>query len=147
MLKPSPVDAAGHVVHLIERFDAAEHAPESLLLPKRMRTPGRVMFALVGLVATAGAVAALVLLWTDETPGWWFNLIFTVMICGIPVVVWAILIGSIRDARAERAFEETWQEHRHRARAASPGSSRSPRRVDARGRSGRPPSRTGRTPP
>ncbi|SIO00403.1 hypothetical protein [Agromyces cerinus] len=117
MLKPSPDDTAGHVVHLIDRIDAAAHAPESLLLPKRMRTAGRVMFALVGLVTTVGAIAALVLLWTDGTPGWWFNLIFTVMICGIPVAVWAMLIGSIQEAGVERAMQETWQEHRRRARA------------------------------
>ncbi|KRC61448.1 hypothetical protein ASE14_11300 [Agromyces sp. Root81] len=117
MSKPSSEVTVGHVVHLIERFDAADRAPESLLLPKRMRTLGRVMFALAGLVATAGAVAALVMLWTDETPGWWFNVIFTVMIGGIPVVLWAILIGSIQDAGAERAMQEVWQEHRHHARA------------------------------
>lgn len=117
MPKPPSDATVGHVVHLLERLDPGESAPESLRLPKRMRTPGRVMFALAGLVATAGAAVALVLLWTDETPGWWFNLIFTVMIGGIPVVLWAILVGSIQDARTERALQECWQEHRHRARA------------------------------
>ncbi|KQZ11520.1 hypothetical protein ASD23_05655 [Agromyces sp. Root1464] len=117
MLKPSSDATAGHVVHLIERFDTPQSAPESLLLPKRMRTLGRAMFALAGVIATVGAAVALVPLWTDETPGWWFNLIFTIMIGGIPVVVWAILVGSIQDAAAERALQETWQEHRDRARA------------------------------
>ncbi|MBM7832557.1 hypothetical protein JOE59_003262 [Agromyces cerinus] len=117
MLKPSSDDTAGRVVHLLERFDTAENAPEALWFPKRMRTPGRVMFALAGLVATAAAAVALVLLWTDETPGWWFNLIFTVMISGIPITLWAILIGSIQEAGTERAMQETWQEHRHHARA------------------------------
>ena len=117
MFTPASDDTAGHVVHLLGRLDTPETAPDSLQLPKRMRTPGRVMFALAGLVATVGAVAALVLLWTDETPGWWFNLIFTVIIGGIPVAVWAILIGSIQEAGAERAMQEAWQEHRHQARA------------------------------
>ena len=117
MQKPPSDATVGNIVHLLERFDAAERAPASLQLPKRMGIPGRVAFAIAGLVATVGAAAALVLLWTDETPGWWFNLIFTVMIGGIPVALWAILIGSIQDAGTERALQETWQAHRHRARA------------------------------
>ncbi|MEF3403174.1 hypothetical protein [Agromyces sp. CCNWLW203] len=117
MSKPPAGATTGHVVHLLERLDAVETAPVSLQLPKRMGTLGRVIFALVGLVATAGAVVALAMLWTsDESPGWWFNLIFTVMIGGIPVAMWAILIGSVQDARTEQAMQETWQAHRHRAR-------------------------------
>jgi hypothetical protein len=117
MPKPPSDATTGHIVHLLERLDAVETAPESLQLPKRMGLPGRVVFAVVGLVATVAAAAALVLLWTDETPGWWFNLIFTVMIGGIPVALWAILIGSIQDAGTERALQQTWHAHRHRARA------------------------------
>ncbi|MFB9308173.1 zinc transporter ZupT [Agromyces hippuratus] len=117
MLKPTADDTTRRVVHLIERFDAADRAPESLLLPKRMRTRGRVLSALAGLVATVGAAAALVLLWTDGTSEWWFNLIFTVMICGIPVAVWAMLVGSIQEAGVERTMQEAWQEHRDHARA------------------------------
>lgn len=115
--QPTEDDTTGHVVHLLDRLDGAPAAPESLLLPKRMRTPGRVVFALVSLVASVGAVFAITMLWIEETPGWWFSLLFTVMIGGIPVALWAILIGSIEEARVERAMQLAWLEGRHRARA------------------------------
>lgn len=115
--QPTEDDTTGHVVHLLDRLDGAPAAPESLLLPKRMRTPGRVVFALVSLVASVGAVFAITMLWVEETPGWWFSLLFTVMIGGIPVAMWAILIGSIEEARVEVAMQLAWMEGRHRARA------------------------------
>ncbi|WP_022892494.1 hypothetical protein [Agromyces subbeticus] len=117
--QPTEEDTTGHVVHLLDRLDGAAAAPESLLLPKRMRAPGRVVFALVSLVASVGAVFAITMLWIEETPGWWFSLIFTVMIGGIPVALWAILIGSIEEARVERAMQLAWRDGRHRARAAA----------------------------
>lgn len=110
-------DTTGHVVHLLDRLDASTPAPEALLFPRRLRAPGRVLFALVSLIATVGAVFAIVLLWTEETPGWWFSLLFTVMVGGIPVALWAILFGSIQEAAVERAMQLAWNEGRHRARA------------------------------
>lgn len=117
MLKPAPDETTGHVVHLLESFDSATSAPRSLLLPRHLGTFGRVMFAFVNVLATVGAVFALRLLWTDETPGWWFNVIFTIMIGGILVVLWVILIGTGEEAKSDRAMQAMWEASGHRARA------------------------------
>lgn len=122
MPKRSIDDTTGHVVHLLERLepldglDAPASAPESLGLPKHLGTPGRVLFALVNVAATVGAGFAVRLLWTEETPGLWFTLLFTVMVAGIPVALWAILIGSIGAAKVDRELQATWERVRHRAR-------------------------------
>ncbi|KRC61444.1 hypothetical protein ASE14_11275 [Agromyces sp. Root81] len=117
MLKPPSDDTSGRVVHLLERFDASESAPESLLLPVRLGPVGRSLFVVANVVATIGAVAALVLLWSGPTPGWWYDAIFTVLVGFIPVVLWALLIGSVAETRKDRAMQETWSELRDRARA------------------------------
>lgn len=110
-------DTAGHVVHLLERLDEPTSAPQSLLLPKHLGTLGRVIFAFVNVVVTVAALFELYFLWISETPGWWFNLIFTVMIGGIPVVLWAILIGTGEEAKFDYATQAKWDESRHYARA------------------------------
>lgn len=104
----------GHVVHLVPRLDAATPPsatpPESLRFPRRMGAAGRTGFALLNLVASAGAAWAIVRLWTDETPGWWFNLIFTVLLACLALALWAVLVGSIRQAALERRLEALWRE-------------------------------------
>lgn len=111
---------AGHVVHLLERLDSTASAPQSLLLPNHLTSFGRAMFAFVNVLGTLAVAVPLYLLWSDpETPGWWFNLIFTVILGGIPVALWAILIGSGREAKSDRAMKSIWDEFRHDARAGS----------------------------
>ncbi|MBB6407226.1 hypothetical protein [Arthrobacter sp. AZCC_0090] len=118
MSKPSIEDTAGHVVHLLERLDAPASAPQSLLLPKHLGPRGRVIFAFVNVIVTIAAVFALYFLWrSEESPGWWFNLIFTVMIGGIPAVLWAILIGTGEEARFDHALQAKWDQSRHDAGA------------------------------
>jgi len=98
-------DTTGHVVHLLERFDAPTSAPQSLLLPTHLGMFGRVIFAFVNAIVTVAALFALYFLWwSEESPGWWFNLIFTVMISGIPVALWAILIGTGEEAKFDHAM-------------------------------------------
>ncbi|HZX76878.1 MAG TPA: hypothetical protein VFE83_06835 [Lysobacter sp.] len=84
-----------------------------------MGVTGRVAFALFNTLATAGAALAIFALWTGETPGWWFNVIFTVMIGGLAVALWAILIGSIEQANLERHLQTVWREIAPRAVAAT----------------------------
>lgn len=102
-----------HVIHLMPRLKTAAlpgQAPEALRLPRRMGTSGRVSFALLNMIATAGAGWTIHALWTNETPGWWFNAIFTVMTGGLAVALWAILIGSIQEANLERRLQMVWRD-------------------------------------
>lgn len=105
-------DNDGHAIHLVPRLSPAgslARAPESLRLPARMGVAGRIGFGLLNLVVSIGAAWAIVRLWTDQTPGWWFNLIFTVMLGGVALALWAILIGSIQQAALERELQALWR--------------------------------------
>lgn len=102
----------GHVIHLLPRLEAASplvQAPEALAFPPRMRRTGRILFALLNVIASAGAAWAIYLLWTDDTPGWWFNLIFTVMLGGLALALWAVLSGSIQQAKREARLQTIWR--------------------------------------
>lgn len=115
-------DNHGHVIHFVPRPDLAAapaRAPESLRFPARMGIAGRIGFGLLNLVASIGAAWAIVLLWTDDTPGWWFNLIFTVMLGGLALALWAALVGSIQQARLERELQAMWRKIGPTAVAAS----------------------------
>lgn len=115
-------DNDGHVIHLVPRLSPAASpgpAPRSLRFPRRMGTAGRIGFALMNLIAGAGAVWAVAQLWTEPTPGWWFNLIFTVMLVGLAIALWAVLAACIRQAKLERGLEAQWREIRPGAIAAA----------------------------
>lgn len=114
MPKPSTYDYAdGHVIQLLPRLDTAASPgppPESLKLPQRMGPTGRLLFALMCATASACAAWMIYELWTQETPGWWFNLLFTVMIGGLALALWGILVGSIRQARHEAQLRTAWRD-------------------------------------
>ena len=101
------------VVHLVDEFSV--HPPESLEVPKRMGALGRGIFAAAAVIATVAAVFGIFLLWTSDTPGWWFSLLFTVFVGGIPVVLWALFIGSLQEAGTDRDDARAWREHREHA--------------------------------
>ncbi|UHQ24887.1 hypothetical protein LVB77_09510 [Lysobacter sp. 5GHs7-4] len=114
MPKPSTYDYAdGHVIQLLPRLDAAASPgppPEALKLPQRMGPTGRLLFALMCATTSACAAWMIYELWTGETPGWWFDLLFTVMIGGLALALWAILIGSVRQARHEARLRTAWHD-------------------------------------
>ena len=112
MPTPSTYDHAdGHVIHLVPKLEAPSlaQAPQALGFPRRMGRSGRAWFALLNLIASIGAIWGSYQLWTDETPGWWFNLIFTVMLGGLALALWAILYGSIQQAKLEARLQAVWR--------------------------------------
>ncbi|MBN7138927.1 hypothetical protein A7A76_07395 [Lysobacter enzymogenes] len=50
------------------------------------------------------------ILWTHATPGWWFDLLFTLMLAGLAAALWALRAASIRQARFERGLQARWRE-------------------------------------
>lgn len=108
---------ATRVVHLVDRLDdvADAAAPVALRLPRRLGTPGRLAFAAAAAVATAAAAWGVVLLWTEETPGSWFSLLFSVLLGAIGLVPWFLLSGSIGAAREDRAAQTAWSAARDSA--------------------------------
>lgn len=111
-------DADGHVIHLVSTLEPAPgEAPAALGLPRRLGPAGRAWCALAGAVVCVAAAGALFLLWTQPTPGLWFDLLFTVMLVGLAAAPWAILAASIRQAGFERDLQASWRDLRLRASA------------------------------
>lgn len=106
------------VVHLVEELSV--QPPASLQVPKRIGKVGRAIAAAAAALTTVAAIPAILLLWTQETPGWWFSLLFTVFVAAVPVVLWALLIGSIQEASTDRTDGDAWLANRERA-ASSDG--------------------------
>lgn len=103
-----PDPNAGRVVRFVEALDEAA-PPERLPVPHRMPPVARVVVALLLAIGTAGGISGIVLLWTEETPGWWFSALFTVFIGALVIVAWVAFAGSIRVAGDERAAAAAWQ--------------------------------------
>ncbi|MFK4729693.1 hypothetical protein ROT00_08420 [Agromyces mediolanus] len=114
---PSTTTAPRSIVHLVERLDTDPGAtpPAALLLPRRLGTGGRIAFALVSLAATAGAATGIALLWTEQTPGLWFSVLFSVLLGALGLVPWLVLLGSITAAREDVEAQAAWRTARGRA--------------------------------
>lgn len=116
MAQSSTEPAVGHVVHLLPSFDSRSTAPETLRFPSRMASTARVLVALLLAIGTALCAEGIYLLWTEETPGWWFSALFTVVLIGLPLAAWAAYAFAIRRAGEERRLQEQWAASRDRAR-------------------------------
>ncbi|WP_431279425.1 hypothetical protein [Leifsonia poae] len=103
----STAPSTGHVVRLLDVWSEPS-PPTALPLRGRMR-PATVMTLLVLLlIASIGGAAGVVLLWSQPTPGWWFSLIFTVMIGGLLFTLWFAYVGSIADGRLRAVARQRW---------------------------------------
>lgn len=54
------------------------------------------------------AAFSVLLLWTEETPGWWFNIIFSVILTGLALALWFAFYSSISWARDDREAQAAW---------------------------------------
>ena len=52
----------------------------------------------------------LIALWTSLTPGWWFNLIFTVMIVCLVIGGWVVFVDALRSGVRREAASARWSE-------------------------------------
>lgn len=97
----------GHVVHLESALGTAP--PARLRLPRRLGGPAK---AAVGAVLVIGAVIAAVgiaSLWTAQTPGLWFSILFTVLLGGLTLGFWAAYLVSFGSAAQARRAEAAWE--------------------------------------
>lgn len=99
----------GHVVHLLQHW-GDETPPEDLRIKGALGAGARAAFAAAAVAASLVAVALVIVLWTSETPGWWFSLLFTVILLGLSTALWAVYAGSLRTGRERSVAVSQWAE-------------------------------------
>ncbi|MCX2748315.1 hypothetical protein OOZ51_10875 [Arthrobacter sp. MI7-26] len=104
------------LVHLVPSISSDSAPPLELLFQRRLGSAGRTIVACAFVIATMVCGWPVAILWTSDTPGWWFNAIFTVMLVGLPIGFWAGYVASVRDAARERAAQRQWSSLRVTAR-------------------------------
>lgn len=110
-------DAEAHVVHLLPSLGAPAAPPQQLGFPHRMGAAGRTVLAVVNTGASIAAGAMIAGIWTADTPGLWFDVLFTVVIAGLAASLWGVFRGSVIEANQERALNTRWLHVRSHARA------------------------------
>lgn len=95
------------VVHLLQHWGEAA-PPSDLRTAGRMPGGARAGLAVALAAATLGAGFLVLVLWTTDTPGWWFSLLFSVFIVGLVIGLWAVYVGSIREGEVRAAAQARW---------------------------------------
>lgn len=117
--EPAADAPVGNVVHLRGAFETPPVPPASIGFGRRIGSAAAAVLWCVIVVAALGTLVIAWLLWTGDTPGWWFALIFTAM----PVLfVGGCAIGladSRRLSRLEGRLAARWTAERDRVRLTS----------------------------
>lgn len=115
MAEPDDLEApVHHVVHLVPDLDSPT-PPAELGYPAPYPAAARGLILVALLAGTAAAAVMLASLWLGETPGLWFQLLFTVFIGGIAVAMWAVAVGARATGRQRAAATAAWAAGRDRA--------------------------------
>ncbi|WP_285728195.1 hypothetical protein [Psychromicrobium xiongbiense] len=99
-----------YLMHLLPTISAESAPPAVLLFPRRMGGTARILSATVLAFATVVCLGAIALPWTEETPGWWFGALLTIILLLLPAGFWAGYASAVRDGRWEGAAQQQWWE-------------------------------------
>ncbi|NLP86114.1 hypothetical protein HF576_19965 [Microbacterium sp. CFH 90308] len=108
---------AANVVHLVADHDDLGAAPESVPFGQRITAGAALVLWALLAAAAAGSAVLLTGLWAGDSPGWWFNLIFTVLPALFLFGCALALLESRRSARRERRLSARWEATRANARS------------------------------
>jgi hypothetical protein len=102
--------STAHVVRLLDGWSATAPPapPTELPLRGRMRPATVTTLLVLLLIASIGGVAGIIPLWILPTPGWWFSLLFTVMVAGLLLALWFAYTGAIADGRLRAIARQRW---------------------------------------
>ncbi|MET8854001.1 hypothetical protein [Amycolatopsis sp. NPDC004625] len=101
--------SAGQVVVLVDRWpDPAP--PAELPVRGPLRTSSRAVLLVLLVLCAAVGVEAIVLLWTEPTPGWWFSLLFTLLFTALVVVLWIAYFTAIARSAERMRARSRWAE-------------------------------------
>ncbi|MFI7650977.1 hypothetical protein ACIBTZ_33680 [Micromonospora sp. NPDC049460] len=108
-----------HIVHLVRSFGDDATAPREIQFGRRLR-PSALAILWVLLVAGTLSTSLLVLfLWISDSPGWWFNLIFTLLPAFFLAGCGMALTESRKLSRREAQLAERWHATRNHARPSA----------------------------
>jgi hypothetical protein len=99
--------SAGQIVVLVERWPDAV-PPVDLPVRGPLRPVSRVVLVVLLLLATAVGVSSIIFLWTEQTPGWWFSLLFTVVTAALVIVLWIAFLGSVAQSAERVSARSRW---------------------------------------
>jgi hypothetical protein len=99
----------GHVVHLLQHW-GDDAAPVSLRLKPKLSSASRIGLGVLVAVAAALAVCLILILWIFETPGWWFSLIFTLMVGGFALGIGVAYVEALRSGVRREQASARWAE-------------------------------------
>ncbi|CAM3632498.1 hypothetical protein ACXYTP_12595 [Tsukamurella ocularis] len=101
------VAPVGQVVHVVRDFSALP--PAALGLPARLSATMKAALGIGLVIVTVGTALLVHRLWVDaETPGLWFQLLFTAFPGLVLFGFWFAYLGSFGDAAKARAVERRW---------------------------------------
>ena len=114
----SAPSSEGHVVHLLQHWGEAA-PPASLRVKRKLGPAARIALVLVLIIAAICCIAGIVALWTNPTPGWWFSLLFTVMLAGLCLALWGAYFGAMRSGTDRERAAARWTQTLGDVRARS----------------------------
>ncbi|OLR91861.1 hypothetical protein BJP25_23785 [Actinokineospora bangkokensis] len=100
---------AGQVVVLVDRWPDPS-PPSELPVRGPLRTASRVLLVALLVLAAAVGVEAIVLLWTEPTPGWWFSLLFTLVLTALVAALWIAYLGAVAHSAERTRARTRWAE-------------------------------------
>ena len=108
-MTPPPSASVGQVVVLVEHWPDPVPPAE---LPIRGATGwvARVVLAALLVLASVVAAGSIVPLWTMQTPGVWFSLLFTVFLAGLVVALWGVYAGALTHSAQRVRAHARWRE-------------------------------------
>lgn len=94
-------------MHLLQHWGDAV-PPDGLRLRPKLGSTARILLGVLVAIAAALGAFMIVLLWVTPTPGWWFSVLFTVMITGLLLGLCVAYIGAVRSGAEREAAAARW---------------------------------------
>ncbi|MEU4644673.1 hypothetical protein [Micromonospora sp. NPDC023814] len=108
-----------HIVHLVRSFEDDATAPREIQFGRRLRPSALAVLWVLLVAGTLSTSLLVVFLWTSDSPGWWFNLIFTLLPAFFMAGCGMALTESRRLSRREAQLAERWHATRNHARPSA----------------------------
>ncbi|MEV0325858.1 hypothetical protein AB0H63_05310 [Micromonospora echinospora] len=108
-----------HIVHLVRSFGDDATAPMKIQFGRRLHPSALAILWVLLVAGTLSTSLLLVFLWTSDSPGWWFNLIFTILPAFFLTGCGMALTESRRLSRREAQLAERWHATRNHAQPSA----------------------------